>query len=106
MTSHFDSQDTTGVEQEMLSEVQTGNQIQHDEYNICDIAHRKEDIFVQRQLIKSFFLGVGPRDQKLRVCNLNKNKLKFSFYINPLLGCQEGKQKSSKFSVQRRENNK
>ena len=42
----------------MLSGVQTGNGTPHDKYNICGIAHvrtnRKDDIFMQRQLVQSF----------------------------------------------------
>ena len=42
----------------MLSGVQTGNRIPHDEYNVRGIAHArayiKDDIFMQRQLVQSF----------------------------------------------------
>ena len=42
----------------MLSDVQTGNRIPHDEYNVCGIAHAlafiKDDIFMQRRLVQSF----------------------------------------------------
>ena len=48
MTSHLDSHGTTDIKPEMLSGVQTGNGIQHVEYNIHGIAHvytyRKDDI--------------------------------------------------------------
>ena len=48
MTSHLDSHGTTDIKPEMLSGVQTGNGIQHVEYNIRGIAHvhayRKDDI--------------------------------------------------------------
>ena len=58
MTSHLDSHGTTDVILDMLSGVQTGNGIQHDKYNLHGIVHvhvyRKEDIFMRRQLSKSF----------------------------------------------------
>ena len=42
----------------MLSGVQTGNGTPHDKYNIRGIAHartnRKDDIFMQRQLVQNF----------------------------------------------------
>ena len=42
----------------MLSGVQTRNRIPHDEYNVHGIAHahayRKEDMFIQRQLVQRF----------------------------------------------------
>ena len=48
----------TDIRLEMLSCVQTGNGIQHDDYNICCFAHvctyRKDSIFMQRQLLQSF----------------------------------------------------
>ena len=41
----------------MLSSVQTGNRIPHDEYNVRGIAHArayiKDDIFMQRRLVQS-----------------------------------------------------
>ena len=52
MTYHFDSHTTTDVKPDMLSDVQTGNGIPHDGYNIRGIAHvrtnRKDDILMQR----------------------------------------------------------
>ena len=39
MTSHLNSHGTTDIKPEMLSGVQTGNGIQHVEYDICGIAH-------------------------------------------------------------------
>ena len=49
MNSHFDRHGTTDIKPEMLSGIQTGNKIQHDEYDIRGIAHvhayRKWDIF-------------------------------------------------------------
>ena len=58
MTSHLDSHGPTDIKPEMLSGVQTGNEIQHNEYNTCSIAHvhacRKNNIFMQRQLMQSF----------------------------------------------------
>ena len=58
MTSHFDSHTKTEVKPEMLSGVQTGNGIPHDEYKIHGTAHaptnRKDDIFMQRRLAQSF----------------------------------------------------
>ena len=54
MTSHLDDHTTTDVKLEMLSCVQTGNGITHDEYNIRGIANvrrnRKDNIFMQRRL--------------------------------------------------------
>ena len=54
MTSHLDSNTTTDVKPDMLSGVQTGNEIPHDRYNIRGIAHvrtnRKDNIFRQRRL--------------------------------------------------------
>ena len=54
MTSQLDSHTTTDVKLEMLSGVQTGNRIPHDQYNVRDIAHArsyiKDDIFMQRRL--------------------------------------------------------
>ena len=48
MTSHLDSNTTTDIKPEMLSGVQTGNEIPHDKFDICDTAHaltnRKDDI--------------------------------------------------------------
>ena len=42
----------------MLSSVQTGNRIPHDEYNVRGIAHArayiKDDIFKQRRLVQNF----------------------------------------------------
>ena len=38
-TSHHDSHTTNDVKPEMLSGVQTGNRISHDEYNAHGIAH-------------------------------------------------------------------
>ena len=58
MTSHLDSHGTTDIKLEMLSGVQTGNGIQHVEYNIRGIAHvhvyRKDDFFMQCRLLLSF----------------------------------------------------
>jgi len=58
MTSYLNSHRTTDIKLEMLSGVQTGNGTPHDKYNIRDIAHvrtnRKDDIFMQRQLVQSF----------------------------------------------------
>ena len=49
MTSHLDSHGTTDIKPEMLSGVQTGNGIQHVEYNIRGIANvhafRKDDYY-------------------------------------------------------------
>ena len=57
-TSYLDSHTTNDVKLEMLSGVLTGNRILHDEYNVCGIAHarayRKDDIFMQRELVQSF----------------------------------------------------
>ena len=39
MTSHLGSHITSDVKPEMLSAVQTGNRIPHDEYNVRGIAH-------------------------------------------------------------------
>ena len=50
MTSSCDSHTTTDVILEMKPDVQTGNGITHDKYNIRGIAHartiRKDDIFI------------------------------------------------------------
>ena len=58
MTSHLNSHGTTDIKPEMLSGVQTRNGTPHDKYNIRGIAHvrtnRKDDIFMQRQLMQSF----------------------------------------------------
>ena len=52
-TSHLDSHTTNDVKPEMLSGVQTGNRIPHDEYNVRGIAHArayiKDDIFMTEQ---------------------------------------------------------
>ena len=57
MTSHLDSHTTNDVKPEMLSGVQTGNRIPHDEYNVRGIAHArayiKDDIFMQRRLVQA-----------------------------------------------------
>ena len=54
MTSHLDSHTTTDVKPEMISGVETGNGIQHNEYDILGIAQactdRKDNIFMQRRL--------------------------------------------------------
>ena len=50
MTSHLNSHTTTDVKPEMLSGVQTGNEIPHNKYDIWGTA----DIFIQRQLAQSF----------------------------------------------------
>ena len=53
-TSHLDSLTINEVKQEMLSGVQSGNGIPHDDYNVRGIAHahsyKKNDIFMQRRL--------------------------------------------------------
>ena len=58
MTSYLESHATTEVKPKMLSSVQNGNRIPHAEYNIRAIAHahanRKDDIFMQQQLMQSF----------------------------------------------------
>ena len=58
MTSHFDSHNTTDIKPEMLSGVQTGNGTPYGKYNIRCIAHarthRKDDIFMKRQLVQNF----------------------------------------------------
>ena len=50
--------------------VQTGNGIQHDEYDICGTtyahAYRKDNIFMQRFFFE-IFLCIGAREQKPRV---------------------------------------
>ena len=55
MTSHLESHGKTDIKPEMLSAVQTGNGTSHDKYIIRGIAHprtnRKDDIFMQRQLV-------------------------------------------------------
>ena len=48
MTSHLDSHWTTDDKQEMLSGVQTGNRIQHVEYNIHGIAQKKNQIYKKK----------------------------------------------------------
>ena len=48
MTSYLDRHRTTDIRPEILSGVQTGNEIQHDEYDICD------DKVMQRRLLQSF----------------------------------------------------
>ena len=58
MTSQLESHTTTVVKPDMLSGVQTGNEIPYDEYYIYDTAHvrtyRKDYIFIQRRLAQSF----------------------------------------------------
>ena len=60
MTSHIDSHGTTDIKLKMLSGVQTGYGIQHEEYDIHGIVHVhvhaywKGDSSMQRQLLKSF----------------------------------------------------
>ena len=58
MTSHLDNHGITDIKPEMLPGAQTGNGIQHDEYNMRGITHvnayRKDDILMQRRLLKSF----------------------------------------------------
>ena len=58
MTFHLNSHRTTDIKPEMLSGVQTGNGTPHDKYDMRVIAHartnRKDDIFMQRQLVQSF----------------------------------------------------
>ena len=67
MTSDLDSHTATDVKPDMLSGVQTGNGIPHDEYNINGIAHahtnRKDDIFMQRQL--HIWVDFPSRDKNL-----------------------------------------
>ena len=57
MTSHLESYSTTDVKLNMLSGVLSGKGIEHEECNIRGIAHvhayRKDDIFMQRQLVQS-----------------------------------------------------
>ena len=57
LTSHLDSHTTNDVKPEMLSSVQTGNRIPHDEINVRGIAHAcayiKDDIFMQRLFVQS-----------------------------------------------------
>ena len=52
MTSHLYSHTTTDIKPEMISSVQNGNGIPHNEYNTRGIAHgrrnRKDDILNQR----------------------------------------------------------
>ena len=58
MTSHLDSHGITDIKPEMLSGVRTRNSTPHDKHNIRGIAqaqtNRKDDIFMQRQLVQSF----------------------------------------------------
>ena len=58
MTIHLDCYATTDCKPEMLSGVETGNRIPHDEWNLRGIAHiyRKDDIFMQRRLMQIFTL--------------------------------------------------
>ena len=60
MTSHLDSHTTNDVQPEMLSGVQTGNRIPHNEYNVRGIAHAlayiKDDIFMQRRLVQALYV--------------------------------------------------
>ena len=70
MTSHLGSCTTTDIIPDMLSGVQTGNEIPHDRYNIRGIAHvrtnRKDDIFMQRRQGQIFtcILEWGQRTYK------------------------------------------
>ena len=63
MTLHLDSHITTVVKPDMLSGVQTGNEIPHNRYNICGIAYAhiniKENIFMQRRLGQILEWGKG-----------------------------------------------
>ena len=58
MTSHLDSHTINDVKPELVSGVQSGNRIPHDENNVRGIAHArayiKDDIFMQRRLVQSF----------------------------------------------------
>ena len=55
MTSLLDSHTTTNNKLEMLSDVQTGNEIPHDKNDIRGIAYvhayRKDNMCMQRQLV-------------------------------------------------------
>merc|ERR1711954_281417 len=57
MTSHLDSHTINDVKPEMLSGVQSGNRIRHDEYNVRGIAHArayiKDNIFMQTRLVQA-----------------------------------------------------
>ena len=69
MTSHFNSPETTDINLEILSGVQTGNGIPHHEYNIRGIAHmllyRKDKIFMQRRLLQSFTYVIIVANKKI-----------------------------------------
>ena len=68
MTSHLDSHKTTDIKPEMLSGVQTGNEIPHDDYNIRGIAHRcsqteKTTFHAKTPSAELYiYIGVGSRD--------------------------------------------
>ena len=70
MTCHLDSYTTNDVKLEMLSGVQTGNRIPHDEYNVRGIAHAraylKDNIFMQRRLVQALRLKGQSFVQKVQ----------------------------------------
>ena len=52
MTPHLDRHSTTDPKPEMISVVLTGNTIQHDERNVCDIEHKhmfRKDDFLEKE---------------------------------------------------------
>ena len=61
-TSHLYSHTTNDVNPEMLSGVQTGNRIPHDDYNERGNSNArasvKDHIFMQRKLVQSFWRDI------------------------------------------------
>ena len=56
MTSHLDNYGTSDIKREILSGVQTKDEIQLDEYDVYMVLRKckKDNIFVQRQCLQSF----------------------------------------------------
>ena len=66
MTSHLDSYGTTDIKPQMLSDFQTGNEIQHNEYNIRGIAHvhaNRRHFHVKTTIAKIYlYMENGPQE--------------------------------------------
>ena len=59
MTSHLNSHTSTDINPEMLSGVQTGNGIPHDEYNIRGTAHAPTKEVIERMLVVTKLLTLS-----------------------------------------------
>ena len=77
-TSYLDNHTTNDVKPEMLSGVETGNRIPHDEYNVRGIPHVrayiKDDIFMTEQYNTQFSQGCWI---KKKIKKRKEKKLKF-----------------------------